>query len=337
MKTFRLCLALLAPVPMAVAETPVALPPTAASPEAAALRAPPAAKFAEKSEWVFSLLPKSLQKNPNLDLTIITEMTELGKKLPPVSPDQPAYYITQSAGFHQMGESVSNEKSIAAAEVERILTHSLAANGYLPAKPPAHPPSLVIIYTWGSHSLLREVDPENPSLSPEMVARNVLDRAALVGGEKFARHLLELFNEADILAQSASVPTPPDGNAVLGQAQLDFLNPVSRFKNQSAKNEFLVDQAADDIYFVVASAYDYQSVTAQRKKLYWRTRMTVAAQGVSQPQTLPTLIATAAPFLGKDMAESEIVTRRPVPEGRVEIGTPTVVESVPVGGSTAKP
>ena len=35
-------------------------------------------------QWVFSLLPKSFQKNPLLELTVITETTEAGKKLPPV-------------------------------------------------------------------------------------------------------------------------------------------------------------------------------------------------------------------------------------------------------------
>ena len=45
----------------------------------------------ESSDWVFSILPKSLQKNPRLELTVITEMTDAGKSWPPVSAGKPAY------------------------------------------------------------------------------------------------------------------------------------------------------------------------------------------------------------------------------------------------------
>lgn len=301
--------------------------------------APPADKESPKksgeSQWVFSLLPKSLQKNPHLDLTVITEMTEAGKKRPPVSPAQPAYFITQSGGFRQLGHAPGNEKSLAPEQVEKILTRALAANGYLPAQPPAHAPSIAIIFVWGSHNLLVEGDADNPALSGNAVARNLLDRAALVGGEKFAKKMLELFAQADALAASnPPARVDPSGavpgiEPILGAAQLEFMNPVNQFKLQSSKNEFLVDQAAEDVYYVVASAYDYQSLANKQRVLLWRTRMTVAAQGVSQEQTLPTLIASAAPFFGKEMAEPEILTKRAVRDGNVEVGIPTVVEPAP--------
>ena len=302
-------------------------------PDAAAALAP---KKPEKSQWVFSLLPKSFQKNPRLDLTVITEMTEEGKKLPPVTPANPAYFIAQSSGYHQLGDSVGNEKTLPVAEVERILTRSLATSGYLPAKPPEIQPSLVVFYTWGTHSLLVEPDPDNPSLSPIAVERNILDRAAMVGGEKFARELLKLFSQADDMATANQMPPPDPSGAVapispiLGPDQMAFANPVNLFKMQNPKNEFLVDQAADDIYYVVASAYDYRAISQHQRILLWRTRMTVAAQGVSEVQTLPTLITTAGPYFGKDMGESEILSRRPVPDGRVEIGEPVVVGNEPV-------
>ena len=82
---------------------------------------------------------------------------------------------------------------------------------------------------------------------------------------------------------------------------------------------------------MVASAYEYASIATHVKKLLWRTRMTVASQGVSQEQTLPTLIGSAAPFFGREMAETEIINRRVMPEGHVEIGTPVVVPSEPDG------
>ena len=292
----------------------------------AGVAAEPASAPAKKSEWVFSLLPKSLQKNPLLEITVITEMTEAGKKLPAVSPSAPVYYEAFSPGPKHLGETAGNEVTLPPAEIERLLTRSLAANGYQPAVPPAHPPALLIIYTWGSHALLTEADSENPSLSGNQVARNLLDRAALVGGEKFARQLLELFERADAMSLAANVPPPPGGEPVLTPAAMEFANPVSVFKRADPKNEFLVDQAASNVYYVVASAYDYRSVSEKRRVLLWRTRMTVGADGVSQAQTLPTLVLSAAPFFGKDMPDAAIISKRPVREGTVDVGTPRVVE-----------
>jgi len=117
---------------------------------------------------------------------------------------------------------------------------------------------------------------------------------------------------------------------------IEFANPVSQFKRSDPKNEFHVDQAASNVYYVVASAYDYQSIAAKRRVLLWRTRMTVAADGVSQEQTLPTLVASAAPFFGRDMPEAEILSKRALREGTVEVGTPTVVESPAVPRSGKK-
>ena len=294
--------------------------------------APPSSEPAPKkkdaaSEWVFSLLPKSLQKNPRLELTVITEMTEAGKKRATVSPQAPAYFEAITTGPRHLGHAPAGEKTLSPAQIEKLLTQSLATNGYLPARPPATPPSVLITYVWGSHNILTEGDTENPSLSGEQVARNILDRAALVGGAKFAERLLDLFTQADAMSLAASSRPPPGGESVFTPELLDFANPVNLFKRASAKNEFLVDQTASDIYYVVATAYDYQSVATNRRILLWRTRMTVAAQGVSQEQSLPTLVLSAAPYFGREMAEPEILSKRAVREGTVEVGTPTVVET----------
>ncbi|MDO8541451.1 MAG: hypothetical protein Q7S40_13515 [Opitutaceae bacterium] len=289
----------------------------------------PAAPSAEKkpgSDWVFSLLPKSLQQNPHLELTVITEVTDEGKKRPSASAQNPVYFELYSAGFRQQGHPPGGEKTLTREDIERLLTRSLASNGFLPAEPPSKVPAIVIIYSWGSHNLLTEGDDENPVLSSEQVARNLLDRAALVGGDRFAKQMLTLFEEADSFYLAAQTSTPPGSEPVFTPELLDFTNPVNLFKRRSPKNEALVEQAAHDVYFVVASAYDYTGMAKNQRQLLWRTRMTVASAGVSQLQTLPTLVLTAAPYFGMDMPEPEVLTRRSMRTGTVEIGTPTVVD-----------
>jgi hypothetical protein len=298
----------------------------AEAPAPAPAKAEPAPAAKESSGWVFSLLPKSFQKNPLLELTVITEMTAAGKKVPPPSAAQPVYFDLFSSGPRHLGHSQGSQRTLPQEEVERLLTRSLAANGYRPASPPASPPALVIMFSWGSHFMLTEGDEENPVLSGDQVARNLLDRAALVGGEKFARQLRDLFEQADALSLSGGMRAPPGGEAVITPAMAEFMNPVGLFKRASARNEFLFDQTASDVFYVVASAYDYPSLAQNKRLLLWRTRMTVAAAGVSAQQSLPTLVLSAAPYFGKDMPEAAILSKRTVPEGRVEIGTPSVVE-----------
>jgi len=67
-------------------------------------------------------------------------------------------------------------------------------------------------------------------------------------------------------------------------------------------------------------------MTRHQRLLLWRTKMTVDASGVNMTETLPPLIASAAPFLGRDMSETMVVTKTIPREGHVEIGTPTVVD-----------
>lgn len=323
MSSLPVRLAWLLSATMAVAATPAANPPATTKADAKAKPAP------QKSEWVFSLLPKSFQKNPRLELTVITEMTPAGKQRPVVSPAQPAYFEVFSPGPKHLGHAQGHEQTLGQPEIERLLIRALATNGFLPAKPPESPPTLLIIYAWGSHNLLVEGDDENPTLSAEQIARNLLDRAALVGGEKFARELIDLFQQADSMALAARARPPPGGQSVFTPEMLEFMNPVNLFKRRNAKNEFLVDQTASDVYYVVASAYDYPSAAANRRILLWRTRMTVAAAGVSAQQSLPALVLNAAPFFGREMDEAEILYRRSLPEGKVDIGTPTVVEDPP--------
>ena len=309
--------------------------PAPASPAPAAAAAAPAAASAaattpaKKSEsaWVFSLLPQSLQKNPRLELTVVTEMTAAGKKRPPATAEAPVYFELFTTGPKDIGHVPGNGTKIKAEEVEHTLVRSLASSHFLPARPPAQRPSIAILYTWGSHYLLTEGDEENPVLSGNELARNLLDRAALVGGEKFARELLQLFQEADAMALTANAHLAPGGEPILTPEMMAFANPVEMFKRRSIKNEMLVDQSASDVYYVVASAYDYGAMAANQRVLLWRTRMTVAAAGVSAEQSLPTLVLSAGPYFGQDMPEPEFISKRALRDAEVKIGPTTVVES----------
>jgi len=292
-------------------------------PAGAAWTAPatPPIKDPADTQWIFEFLPKAFQRNPRLDLTVITELTAEGKKLPEVTVRQPAYYIAQSAGYRRTIGAPAGEMTLPPHQIDEFVRRSLATRGYQPASATA-PATLVLVYSWGVHARLDQ----NGLPTGDQLAQNLLDRAGLVGGEKFKAEFLALLAEATAQVDAAvSTPTrhmTVDGAAVapvLGPDQLEFMSPVNRFRDHSAKNEFLLEQVAGDVYFVTVSAYDHEALARGQRVLLWRTRMTVSADGVSQTDSLPTLISSAAPYFGRDMSEPATLTPRTFLKGRVKL------------------
>lgn len=111
--------------------------------------------------WNFRLLPKAFQKNPIVDMTVITEMTEEGRLRPPPSSENPVSYSLLSAGYRRHGEVSGETRSFSQTEVEDHLNRSLAAGGFRAEENPDHPPSLLIVYSWGVHGPLEEGDAGN--------------------------------------------------------------------------------------------------------------------------------------------------------------------------------
>jgi hypothetical protein len=266
------------------------------------------------SAFSFSLLPKAFQSKPRIDMTVFTTVTDAGRLVAPASPEHPVYYVVYPGGFREFGGTYAGVHPPQEADLERVMKKALATQGYLPATDAVHRPSVLVIFTWGMHSRL---DPTTEAISPEATIQNMLERAELVGGMVFAQRVGHAYEERAI--SQLSGPTFAD-------ASFNLIDPVHRLTEDNAKSEYLMDQISDDIYFVVASAYDYASVAQGKRTLLWRTNMTVNTAGVNMKETLPPLIATAAPFFGRETGGPEALQRRINRKGMVEIGNATVLE-----------
>ena len=85
----------------------------------------------------------------------------------------------------------------------------------------------------------------------------------------------------------------------------------------------LVDELEENRYFIVLMAYDFQSAWKEKKhKLLWVTRMSVRQKGNDFGKALPAMTRYASRYFGRN---SNGLIRKPVPEGRVEVGVPKVV------------
>lgn len=260
-------------------------------------------------EFVFSILPKAFQKNPLVNMTVITEMTAEGKQVAPPTGENPAYYLGQAGGFHVEGHPAGDVPP-PPAEIERSVQKALSASHYLPA-PEGRVPQLLLVFHWGAHNHL---DREFPDLGH----KNMISRAALVGGKKFSEEFARALEDEDTYKEAGSYQT-------LG----DSLSPLRLFKDKNAHNTELVEQAMADCYYVAVSAYDYGRLARGEKILLWRTKMTVDARGISMTETMPTLIATGGTYFGREMEQAVTPIRRVLRQGRVQVGTPQVVKERP--------
>jgi len=316
---------------------------------ASASAKPPASR---SSRWTFSLLPKSLQRRPSLDFHVITEVTASGKKLTPPTPERPAYYLEQAGKFTQLGtNAVGNEHPPDVTELERAMQSALAAGSYRPAAPSTPLPRYVVVFNYGSFARFSTdaddfqqmvaveqvyqgtIDPPPPFVPVDgdrsassllrLVMANppdrtdVLQRAELIGGEKFAHDLNDTF-EKEATYEQTYMGLGPVGD--------DQGSPFNRFMRANENLMNLVEDSFSSCYFVVASAFDYSAMKQGKKVLLWRTKMTVNSIGISMPESLPPLLAAAGPYFGKDMTDAVTITQRISREGHVKVGTPTVVD-----------
>jgi len=256
------------------------------------------------------LLPRSLQSNPRIQLAVITEYTAEGIKIPPATPQHPVYYVGSDSDVIAMGDTVAGEKLPAVAKLNAAMEKALATNGYLPADK-AHPPSLFIFYRWGSFNHLEtslnmptdgggaggiaEVDQDDISPMDEQQQLNLVERAAIVGGTHFAFEVKRALQ---------------DGH-------------LQEFRQRDVETSELMTQAEQDLYFVIASAYDFDAAKNGQKKLIWRTKMSTSSQGIQMDRTLPQLVTNAAPYFGCYMAKAVPLHVR-IYAGKVEMEAPKV-------------
>lgn len=291
------------------------------------------AKPAKGGGFVFSLLPKSLQKNPRLDFNILTEMTPAGQRAPQPTAGHPVYYVAAAGKMVNNGIGAENQKGPPRDQVERLMTKALAERGYVVTE--GNPlPTIAVVYNWGTSSFQPPVDVSDgdpdavPMISEVEIRKGLLDRAQLIGGQKFVKEVADAMQQVDIKASMSNMAVP-EGGDFMGSVGDMMPDPFERLRSRNVEMERLVDELFSSSYFVVASAYDYAAMAKGQRVLLWRTKMTVNSLGVNMAESVPPLIASASPYLGVETKDPIVVTKRISREGHVEVGTPVVVPDKP--------
>jgi hypothetical protein len=276
-----------------------------------------AAQKPKSDKWSFSFLPGSLQKNPQIEFTIITEMTDEGRKLPAPNFAKPVYYISHAVGQRDVGDSYAGTKSVQYKYLEEQLNNALMSNGYRPADA-GHAATQVLFIAWGRHNRVVQSEDDEAGEDAggerrynvnEQDIRNLLSRAKVVGGQKFADEFATALN--DHLAWTSN---------------LQGRGPLRRFAERDDLTETLVEQIFDDCYYLLVSSFEVEALKHNEKKLLWHTKISTSARGLALEDTMSGMIGNGAYYLGREMSNPDIVRKRAYKKATVEIGEATVVE-----------
>jgi hypothetical protein len=253
---------------------------------------------------VFSLLPKSLQKNPRLEFTVSGEVTAAGERTAPTQT-QSVVCIVQPGKFVQSGVGGNASNGPAPSGLLELMTSSLAQRGYVVTADAKPAPAQLIVFNWGFSSYLppstvsdRTLEADVPLPGPAL-RRALLDRARLLGAEGFVREVSAALAESETRAFVQQPMTAPNGNGgFIGTITDPAPSPFDQLRMKSREHQRLVDDLFSSSYFVIASAYDASALAKGEHVLLWRTKMTVNATAADAVQAVPALIAAAGPYFG---------------------------------------
>lgn len=188
-------------------------------------------------------------------------------------------------------------------DIARTLAGPLGAQGYVPARAVDSERLLIVVF-WGTTDV---VDPLNRSLGA------ITGNGATVYLDTIQRDILA-YKNAKILGYDSEA-----------QIQSDFGNLITGTGLPGLLRDELVQELEERRYFVVLMAYDFQAYRKGVKRKLWETRFSINEPGQSFDKALPAMVQYAAPFFGQD---SHGLLRKPVPEGRVEMGAPKALGEV---------
>ena len=253
-----------------------------------------------------SAQPAPPRTSATFDSSAITEWTEVGRGIAAPTADSPAYVVIYAKGQHDFGPALATEKAPAPEMLDQQVEKSLAQRHYLRADA-KHQPAYLIVFSWGSHRAL-------VYNSQDAGFANLLDRAALVGGNRFANELRAALDReasaSDATSNEAFGAQMPGMRPVSAADLFGSISPLERFRKRDQKTEDLLNQISNDCYYVIISAFDYASVGQGKSQLLWRTKLTTTTPGISMADAVPSLIATGGAYLGRSMTEADLFSSR---------------------------
>jgi hypothetical protein len=227
-------------------------------------------------------------------------------------------------------------------DIARTIALPLANQNYLPTSDPKTTKLLLVVY-WGTTFAPENASDSNAYYQAQKKTQEEHQSNQALQDALGASGLAQGAPATDAQVRAAKLVNAQDGDALsasLGimQAQNQSRDQANRRNAQmlgydSEWNEIMgglggpaqdlrksqmITELEEDRYFVVIMAYDYQLlVTSKKHKLLWETRFSIREHTHAFNQQLMAMAVQASKLFGQD---SNGLTRKPLPEGRVDLG-----------------
>ncbi len=210
---------------------------------------------------------------PGLHVITVTDVTTAGRNARQASPDHPLYYVAVSGGYQDLGGYKAGEHEMPPRQVTANMYKVLAKQGYLPASS-RHSPDLVLLWFWGTMNVERFGIPPMRGINSLQV--NSWAEASFMGGLKAG-----LINDRPDPFQTETLP-------------------VGLARRTDDLAEAIETASTDDLFVAGVIAYDFAAAKQRKKVILWTTRISSPSRGFWLPEALPSMLAIAGPFLGRD-------------------------------------
>ena len=255
------------------------------------------------------------EETNDLRVDVVVDMTDAGRAIVRPTPERPAYYLPLSVGYQEMGAYVPYQKAPPKkAEVEYLLGKALATQGYR-IMTKASPPSLVLVFWWG------HIAPQlnNTEISTPMTHTNVFNVAKLqFSAGSNARPGVDSFNPENPSSLLRELPTDQFENSV---QMISIVAGNTRDQYPTAKPNPIFQQVQQmerqPLHYLMISAYDFHDWLHHKSTLLWQAHVSTELWGRSLGDVLETMIATSAPFLGRETRAPQFIG---APVGHVLVG-----------------
>lgn len=208
----------------------------------------------------------------DLEVITVTDVAGPGAEVAPASPSQPQYYVAASLGYRELGAVLDGTTEPPAQEVIHLISAELAKRGYFPATSKSAPPSLMLVYTWGTMNAqwsLNGYDSRFPS----------------------SRH-----NQGDIVQFLGGYKVGIDDDAF---GPLRPMMAGLQFYNYEARS--LLEVSSENFYVIIVSAYDIEAaLQKKRQPPLWSTRISAPALGFNFRDVIPAMLAIGGDQFGRD-------------------------------------
>ena len=210
--------------------------------------------------------------------------------------ENPVYYIVLGTQQMDIGSSIAGDPMPTVAEVEAIVDRTMASQGYVRTDVGGPMPSIVLVNTFGQANVEydtweeTDVDAETGEItgtSTVTFSTNTTATVAALVGGYRAQHNM------------ISATTASDLN----------------------------DAAQTDRAYITVAALDARELLQKKKRIVWRTRMSIPSTYHNLADNLALMLKSAAPYLGGDTAVPVFIDERDRRQIDVQIGDLEVVES----------